>query len=140
MPRYIEAIANFGSFFANTLPRQTEKFWICLGILLPTHLAPEFRRLLILHISYKRPHVIFSTSFWPWLSNSITVGSLSHLASLITINCPKSVSSTHCIPNEKQPKFDASLHFCYTTYSLMCFPFEKYFTDNLKTCRLIYLQ
>ena len=30
-------------FFVDALPRQTEKFWIYLGILLPTYLAPEFR-------------------------------------------------------------------------------------------------
>ena len=137
MPRYIEAIADFGSFFGNTLPRQTEKSWNCLGILLPTHLAPEFRRLLILHISYKRPHVIFSTSFWPWLSNSITIS----FDKLNNNKLPKiCFLYTLCKPNEKQPKFDASLHFCYTIYSLMCFPFEKYLTDNLKTCGLIYLQ
>ena len=34
----------FCFFFADALPRQTEKFWICLCILLPTYL-PEFRRL-----------------------------------------------------------------------------------------------
>ena len=45
MPRYAKAIADiiykgfywvFGSFFADVLPRQTEKFWNYLGILLPT--------------------------------------------------------------------------------------------------------
>ena len=35
----------FGCFFADALPRQTEKYWICLGILLLTYLAPEFWRL-----------------------------------------------------------------------------------------------
>ena len=60
MPRYAEASADviykgfcwvFGSFFffffffADALPRQTEKFWNGVGILLPTYLAPEFRRL-----------------------------------------------------------------------------------------------
>ena len=35
----------FICFFADTLVRQTEKFWIYLEILLPTYLAPEFRRL-----------------------------------------------------------------------------------------------
>ena len=53
MPSYAEAIADVmyksfcrvvDSFFANALPRQTEKFRICLSILLPRHLAPEFRR------------------------------------------------------------------------------------------------
>ena len=54
MLRYTEAIADarnkgfcwvFGSFFARVLPRQTEKIWNRLGILMPTHLAPEFWRL-----------------------------------------------------------------------------------------------
>ena len=34
----------FFFFFADALPRQTEQFWICLCILLPTYL-PEFPRL-----------------------------------------------------------------------------------------------
>ena len=34
----------FFLFFADALPRQTEQFWICLCILLPTYL-PEFPRL-----------------------------------------------------------------------------------------------
>ena len=55
MPRYVEAFADviykgfywvFGSFFADALPRQAEKIWICLGIILPTYLGPEFQRLL----------------------------------------------------------------------------------------------
>ena len=32
----------FGSFFADVLSRQTEKFWNRHSILLPTYLAPEF--------------------------------------------------------------------------------------------------
>ena len=35
----------FSRFFADALLRQTEKSWNCFGILLPTYLAPEFRRL-----------------------------------------------------------------------------------------------
>ena len=31
-------------FLAKALPRQNEKLWICLGILLPMYLAPEFQR------------------------------------------------------------------------------------------------
>ena len=46
---------------------------------------------------------------------------------------------TPCRPNEKQPNFDVSLHFRYTIYSIIVFPFEKHLTDNLKTCGLIYL-
>ena len=55
MLRYAKAIAEiihkgfcrvFSSFSANVLPRQTEKFWNHPSIsLLPTYLAPEFRRL-----------------------------------------------------------------------------------------------
>ena len=43
-----------------------------------------------------------------------------------------------CRPNEKEPKFDVSLQPTYfTIYSLMVSPFEKFLTDNLKTCPLI---
>ena len=37
----------FSSFFADVLPRQSEKFGNCLRILLLTYLAPEFRRLFV---------------------------------------------------------------------------------------------
>ena len=43
---YTKVSAKFlAVFFSNRLPRQTENFRICLSILLPTYLVPEFQRL-----------------------------------------------------------------------------------------------
>ena len=43
---YTKVSAKFlAVFFPNRLPRQTENFRICLNILLPTYLVPEFQRL-----------------------------------------------------------------------------------------------
>ena len=53
---------SFAIFFADAVPRQTEKFWIFLDILLPTYLSPEFRRL---HQPYKYTHYSGDCNIWP---------------------------------------------------------------------------
>ena len=57
----------------------------------------------------------------------------------LIISYLKSVSSTHSVDQMKnQPKFDVSLQPPrFTIHSLIVFPFEKFFTDNLKTYGLI---
>ena len=49
------------------------------------------------------------------------------------------MSSLHTL-HIKSKTAQVSLHFRYTINSLMAFPFEKHFPDNLKTFGLIYLQ
>ena len=137
----------FGNFFADILPKQSEKFWNCLIILLLTYLAPEFRRLKYLSWQSNKEDVDKEDVATPSKLKQCKhlesiVGKISQkeditVGLLIRANCLKALEPIDIKPSKNDEPYVFKACVCYLWSNFYFFTKWQLF-QNSKKCFLFY--